>query len=235
MVGDQAAADTILAATEQYFARLTKLFNHVCSSKITLNVFPSVQALHAFMESTATANGQSTGPGWSIPEWVINDLNEKDHSLSTVTLTNPGTYHTANSILAGNITELAILFIKDAVTNPIPRWLDLGVVFWLIIDAMDQTKQDVMYQTRLSAMAKDHTLIPTLSQINMANSVEFEKHNGFECSYSLVDFITTTRGWDKVVALLANYAAMNSILGIDETTLRTQWIAYLDQKYLTAN
>jgi len=221
MANDQDAADKILAKAEQNFAQLTQLFNHTYSTKITLNVFPSIQAFHAFLGFEVTPNGQS-----SAPAWLINSNDPTDHSFSTVALTNPGTYHTADSILRFNISGMTDLFIKDAYKNTIPWWLVMGVGLWI-------TKY-VNYQTRLETLAKNHDQIPTLSQLNTVNAIEFDKHHGFACSYSLVEFINTTWGWDKVVALLANYAEIKNVLGIDEETLRTQWINYLDQKYLKA-
>jgi hypothetical protein len=224
LAGDQAAADTILATAEQNFAQLTQLFNHTYSAKITLNVFPSVQALHSFLGCTIATNGESSGPAW-----LINNYDEKDHSFSTVSLSNPGTYHTADSILKFNITGLSYLFIKDSYQNSIPYWLVHG--FGL---AMVDPKYTARYQAQLTFLANHHSYIPALKQMETYKFIEFAKVYGHACSYSLVAFMQQTWGQDKVLALMADYTALERILGIDEETFRAQWIAYLDQKYLTA-
>ena len=166
---DQASAQKILARAEQDFAQLSRLFSHTYSTKINLNVFPSIPALHAHLGYPMAPSGQSMGP-----EWLINNTDTQNHTFSTVALTNPGTYHTAETILRFIITGMTDFFIKDAYKKPIPGWLIVGVGLWLT--------NSVMYQQQLATMAKNHALIPTFKQLTTDNPAEFGKRNGFACT-----------------------------------------------------
>lgn len=209
---EKAAADKILTVAEKNFARCFKIFKGTPKEKIDIKIYSNIQALHSAIEKP------------SAPDWLTASCDDDGYVLSTVSLNNPGSYHTSDSLLQLNIVSISFFFMRDIYTmSTSPRWLYNGVGLWL---------SEYRYEATLSLLAKDHTVIPTLEQLTSKNSIEFAKINGFECSCSLVAFIIQKWGWGEILALLADFSSFEKILGTSQEAFRNQWISYLDSTYL---
>lgn len=207
MANDKESAQKVLAVSEKNFSKLSADFKHEYSTKINLYVFPSVQEHHDAIGSP------------SAPNWRVNTSFEDTHSFFTVSPDNPGSYHSTESILNGNIIGLTHLFIKDMPAGIyVPRWFCLGVGLWMA---------GRVSKTMLFSLASDHTLIPSMEQLG-----ELEQGMRQSCSYSIVDYINQQWGWETILSLIADFSSFEKILGITQETFRTQWISYLDATYL---
>jgi purine nucleosidase len=211
MPNDTEAGHKVLDIAEKNFKKLSENFKHTYSTKINLYVFPSVQDHH-------NAIGEP-----SAEDWLVNKCITDTHSIFTVSPNNPGTHHSAQSILDLNIVGLTQLFIEDTYTNPKPRWFSLGIGLWFA---------KWVSTTALKALAQDHTIIPELQQIG-APSEKLDSQMILQaCSYSIIEYIHQKWGWDAILALLADYSSFEKILGSSQETFRDQWIEYLDSNYL---
>lgn len=212
MPHDKESAYKVLEVSEENWRKLSANLKHTYSTKINLYVFPSVQEFHYAINFP------------SAPEWAVISDDENTNSLFTVSPGNPGAVHSSESILQLNIVALANLFIKDMPANTkAPAWFCLGLGFWMA---------DWKNKITLHKLASDHALVPSMQELNEF----FWKHDSEKihsnCAYSIIAYINQQWGWEKILALLADFSSFEQILGITQETLRTQWINYLDATYL---
>jgi hypothetical protein len=208
MPNDKEAAQKVLDVAEKNFKKLSADFKHTYSTKINLHVFPSLQDHH-------NAIGLP-----SAEDWLINKYFAETHSFFTVSPNNPGSFHSAKSILGLNMVGLTNLFIKDKYTNSIPNWFCLGIGFW---------EAQFIDKKIIKSLAQDHKTIPTMNEIQ-----EKLGSDSKSCAsvFSIIEYINQKWGWDTIIALLADYSSFEKILGVNQETFRTQWIKYLDSNYL---
>ncbi len=210
MFNDKEAAKKVLDVAEQNLKKLSEDFKHPYSTKINLYVFPSLQEHHNAI-------------GWSSAEdWLVNAMFDETHSFFTVSPANPGPQHSAESILKLNIVGLTELFIKDAYKN-VPTWFGFGI--GLLNADWKSTKT-------LKELAQDHTKIPTFEQLNSSSQTSDAQMIRQNASYSVIEYLNKTKGWDIIRALLADFSSFEKILGVSQEVFRNQWIEYLDSTYL---
>lgn len=207
MTNDKESAQKTLAIAEKNFSKLTSDFRHEYSTKINLYVFSSVQE----------KNNAIGFP--SAPAWLVNTYFADSHSFFTVSPDNPGPIHSTESILALNIVGLTNLFIRDMPGGKnVPGWFCLGIGIWFA---------DWVNKAVLSELANNHTLIPSIDQLD-----GIDQRLRQSCSYSIVEYINQHWGWETILALLADFSSFEKILGITQHEFEIQWISQLDATYL---
>jgi hypothetical protein len=214
LANDKEAAQKVLTVAETNFKKLSADFKHTYSAKINLYVFPNIQEQHKAIGALTAG------------DWLVNSYDEKTHSFYTVSPQNPGSHHSAESILQLNIVGLTKLFIKDTYPNKMPDWFCLGIGLWMA---------GYVDKTALSKLASDHTQIPSFQQLEKLNSTEsFDSRTMYQsCAYSIVEYMNSQWGWEKILTLLADFSSFEKVQGITQETFRTQWINYLDTTYQT--
>jgi nucleoside 2-deoxyribosyltransferase len=212
MANDKESAQKVLEVSEKNFSKLSTDFKYEYSTKINLYVFSSVQAHH-------DAIGES-----NAENWLVNFVDKDTNSFFTVSPDNPGSYHTAKNILRLNIVGLTDLFVMDI--NPTtPGWLCLGVGLWMA---------GLVQEAGLSELAGNHALIPSFQQLK-GHAKEHDTQRIWQnCAYSVVEFINHRWGWEKILALLADFSSFERILGLTQEAFRHEWISCLDATYKNA-
>ena len=76
-------------------------------------------------------------------------------------------------------------------------------------------------------------MIPTFKDLDTGEDFEvFFKRNGYEYSYTIVEFITEEFGYEKLYNLIKSPNKFVEIFGITETQLQNNWIQYIKKNYL---
>ena len=87
----------------------------------------------------------------------------------------------------------------------------------------------------LVTLAKNHTLVPALKDLENPDFDSFAKQYGFACSYALVAFMKERYGWEKVLQLASQYDSFEEVLGLSKEEFRDEALAYIDATYSRAS
>ena len=68
---------------------------------------------------------------------------------------------------------------------------------------------------------------PTITQMHTDNGLEFANMGGYAFSYSYIDYLDQTYGWDKVAAYAAGKGDYEAIFGATESEIYDAWCDYL--------
>jgi hypothetical protein len=210
---DHPIADAILEHCEKNVDRLAEDFKHTYSNIISLYMYQNIQDFH---EAISRPNA---------PDWIACSCSkEQRHSALFVSPNNAGSYHSAKNILWLVSAALGELFIADKFQHPLPRWLHAGIARY---------KAGTRYTESLGKLVLTQATLPTLSQLEPnGDDIAFgDDYHGYQCSYSLVEFLCTTWGWDKTLELLDHYENFESILGVSKAAFEAQWKVFLVQHY----
>ncbi len=129
------------------------------------------------------------------------------------------------------IHELTHLVIHQMTLNPyndLPRWLDEGLATY------NEGLLDTGSVSLLARAVAENTLM-TVRTLSSPFSSESEKaYLSYAQSYSLVEFLITGYGQDKMLGLLNTFAegssydgALNKVYGFDMDGLNTLWLEYV--------
>jgi hypothetical protein len=69
--------------------------------------------------------------------------------------------------------------------------------------------------------------VPTMAQMHTDNGLEFGNMGGYAFSYSYIDYLDQTYGWDKVAAYAAGKGDYEAIFGATEAEIYDAWCDYL--------
>jgi hypothetical protein len=68
--------------------------------------------------------------------------------------------------------------------------------------------------------------IPTLKQMQGSNPITFSNIGGYQFSYTYIEFLNETYGWDSILAY-AGTGDYKEAFGKDEAAIYEQWLAFL--------
>jgi len=151
-------------------------------------------------------------------DWYIGD-----NVGTTILLTspaNPGPAHDADTVRQALLHEM--VHAATSVANPdLSYWLDNGLAGYL----SDQHPP--------ADFAVPDYPVPTLEDTRVSGllaPLRFAGFNGYPMSFTYVEFLDRTFGWDRVRALMATGDHASS-LGVDEAQVYAQWVAWLGEEY----
>jgi hypothetical protein len=203
---DQDATLQVADCIESFYDELSHKFNHTYSPSITISIYADLTSFHA-------AIGKPNAPDWIIAQ-------SDKHSISGVSTTNPGPYHSHDSVLRAYKASLASLFIEDIYKHhqSIPHWLHQGIALY-VAQFFEPDKVRIK-------LAQELDKVPTIEQLDAIpkyDAITFDQHNGFRVSYSIIQFIDTQWGWGAIVQLLNKYDNFENILGISKEGFKESW------------
>lgn len=209
---DWPIVDDVLNREEAIFEQLSVDFDHTYSEPIILKIYPSIEAF------------QGTFPGGAFQAWAISStsLGVGGHTYCFVSPQNPGSYHTAESIMQLLPVGLTRLFIKDIYGTEIPRWLSQGIGLW---------KAKCTYDKTLAALANNPAKIPSIQQLEEVDNKVYVDLEGFAVSCALAEFLHQKWGWETMCALLADYEEFEGTLQISKEEFNQQFVAFVVEKY----
>ncbi len=130
--------------------------------------------------------------------------------------------------------ELAHLVVHQMTFNPyggLPTWLDEGLAMYA------EGKLGVQFQAYLDTMIAEDSLISVRSLSSPFSAYAGESILAYAQSYSLIEFLVTNYGHDKILELLNvlrqgnNYdTALETVYGFDADGLNSLWRAYITEQ-----
>jgi hypothetical protein len=144
------------------------------------------------------------------PEWYIGD-NKKDVALMVSPYAEVSV-HDHDSILSAAPHEL-IHAINYQINPKLSYWLDNGIAGYL-------SKQTP--SPNFMKMNK----IPTFKDTKTENEIKFGKIGGYNYSYSYVEYLDKTYGWDKVIRILKG-ESYKAVFSKSEEDIYNEWVLYL--------
>lgn len=203
---DREGVDQLLHHLNSHFNGLSQDFKHNYRNKIQVYVFSSIQDFH---EQIKKPNG---------PAWAVACEQAEMPGFLIVSPTNPGSFHTCETILKVGIVNLTKLFIADKYKHNIPYWLKIGVAYL----KADMPKENTI--NRIMQTLKNKESIPDLSQLSIFDRDSFPQIGGFQYSYAYVLYINSRWGWNTLLELLERPEELEQILGLSQAEFKKQWI-----------
>lgn len=181
---------------------------------IIVEIYPNLDAFHL-------AIGRPDSPDWAAGYGG-------NGKIQIVSPLNPGSYHSFDTILKIAVHEMTHVITARMFTQRIPTWLNEGIALYA-----SQTAENIH-----DALMQDinNDLIPTFADLDITvdstkDIADFVKNNGYEYSYTIVEFIVKQYGYDSLAKLLRAPQDHVGILNLTEEEFYGKWIGYLKQTY----
>lgn len=190
---------------ERKYNELRQTLKVELDDKIEVNVYPSIALFHQAIFA----------PG--SPDWIVGAAGVRN--LKFVSPYNPGSVHSYNSIFESAVHELIhtlVLRIHDGDISDIPKWLNEGFAYY-------QAGQFTVTHRKWIAETFSLADLPTWDELAELGSVDFAEHHGYELSGSIVDFLTSIYGSEKVNLLIKMPLDVYSIFGKSQENLEIEW------------
>lgn len=191
---------------ENNYKRVTNDLHTSLDEKINVYIYSDLKSYHEIINQP------------DAPNWVVGNSNPPD----TIYMVNPSkagsgySYSDFMKVIVHEFTHIVTAKINPNISS-IPRWLTDGI-------AVYEAKQDDNVNQVISR-AKSINKFPKLKDLE--NPFTFGDDCGYQYSYSIVDYIIKTYGYDKLIALIKSPADFEKILGITEDNFQKKWIFYV--------
>ncbi|MDP4089438.1 MAG: peptidase MA family metallohydrolase [Bacillota bacterium] len=192
---------------EDNYTRILNDLDTSLSKKVDIYIYTDLNTYHraANISDTSTHVVGSALPGYN----VIQMVNPSNAELLP--------YSDFMKIIVHEFAHTAIMSINTDV-GTIPKWLNEGT-------ASFEAKQDDGVE-QLISKAKSSNNLPSFIDLE-TDSETFSKNGGYQFSYSIIDYIVKTYGYDKLIALIKSPRDFENILGVSKDDFHKQWIAQL--------
>ncbi|MBP6871309.1 MAG: hypothetical protein KBC43_04825 [Bacteroidales bacterium] len=209
--GDVKVLDSLAITLENNYSRITNRLGINIDKKANVKVYPNVKSYHA-------AINQPDAPDWAVGAW-------NGHALVMVSPLNPGTVHTYESLMQVIVHEFVHMAVYYAVGDSgmaaLPQWLSEGYAQY----EAGQLNDRVLKYVKSCMMEKAP---PTWTELDAASPMEFGNMNGYAYSATIVEFLITTYGIDKLIFLIREPENGETIYDLSNDLLEEQWIQYLN-------
>ena len=192
----EAITNDLLEEIEASYFKNSVDFDFIPNEKIQINLFSDLTDFHQSI-------GWNNAPDWVVARTLVG-------VIDIVSPQNPGPYHTEKSIKRILLLNIAKSFIYQ-------KYGSSCASFWFVFGvASNQVDQTVIVQLP--------KVLPTLQQLEEADTKTFSKIGGFQIAHHLSAFIKQTYGWEKTLQLLASDDDFEAILGISKEDLYNKWV-----------
>lgn len=191
---DENTVSLMAEELESFYTEISEEFSFSDDRSFDINIYPNITSFHE-------ALGFNEAPSWAVARATLD-------TIDIVSPANPGPAHSEESIkkiMKLNIVK-AVLFNKFCENN-VPYWLVYG------IGAVRATYGNSSHLFKY---------IPSLKELETSDYKNFSKINGFQVSYSFVEFVQETFGQNTLIELLSNYESRKE-------TLYQNWINSIPQ------
>lgn len=203
---DQKMVDDLASGAEAGFEKVSKDLDHVYPQNVAVEVYPSMQALHAVFKN--------------MPTFSSGCLNSVRHTIYVAPLDNLAPEKIVPDMVDTVVHELSHLFISDkSKGNFVPKWLHEGI-------AVYESKPRFSANKWRMRFANNHSEIPLRNRLERPGNEEFGTAE-YACAYWLVDFIKEKWGQPTLLALMQDYASFEKILGRSWQAFCDQWFVFL--------
>jgi hypothetical protein len=145
------------------------------------------------------------------PSWFIGE--SEAGVIRMVSPNTPVRGHTHDTILNGTLHEV-VHSINYYINPQLTYFWDNGLATYLSKQAPERNQ--LVYASR-----------PSMEQMKTDNALAFGNYGGYAYSYSYVDYLVQTYGWDNVRAYASGYASYEAAFGKSEQEIYEEWGRYL--------
>jgi len=206
---DVKTLDDLSNVLERNYLRLIKDMQTSFNSKIDVLIYPDIKSFH-------NAINQS-----SAPDWIVGAAGKNE--LKMVSPLNPGSVHTYESLMKAIVHELThtiiMNFRKQGLVG-LPNWLNEGYAYF-------EAKQLNKAQREIVRNQIIKNTIPSWGELEKANTVQFGEINGYPISATIVEFLVTNYGLDKLKQFIITPENLEIIYKVSKSDLEILWLKYL--------
>ena len=140
---------------------------------------------------------------------------------------NAGTSHNYDQMLQVAVHEFTHSVIWGIEKeSAIPIWLNEGIAEYEARQMNEKREKSVRTMLTMES-------VPTLNDMKMCNSTEFGNMGGYELSYTIVEYIVSEYGYEKLNLLVRNPADFESAFGVSQADFETGWLDFITENYKT--
>jgi len=188
---------------ESNYTRITNDLKIEPDNKVKVKIYPDLKTFH-------TAIGSPEAPDWAIGL-------AKNGVVHMVSPDNPGPCHSYHSVIKAAAHEFTHIIIRRYNTGELPIWLNEGTASY---EGRNIENIDSVIQSDI-----EDDKIPSFTELE--NRKEFAEKKGYEFSTTLVEFIISEYGYDKLIDLIKSPGDMEAILNLSKDELYLKWKDYL--------
>ncbi|MEW8955492.1 hypothetical protein [Clostridium sp.] len=209
---DKTCIDKVSDILENSYHRITMNFNQQLQEKLTIEIHSGMNKLHI-------ALGLSNGP-----EWIRGGLSKGKIVIASPLNPPPGSNF--DNVLNTAVHEF-VHIIVNKINDYTPRWLNEGIACY---EAKDNDENWIRETVKDGLV---NNMIPTFKDLDTGEDFEtFFKGNGYQYSYTIVEFIIEEFGYEKLYNLIKSPNKFVEIFGVTEVQLQNNWIEYIKKNYL---
>ena len=204
---DKACIKDLIKTLEDNYTRITDDLDASLNKKASIYIYSDLSTFHAAINQP------------DAPSWVVGIALP---GTTTIKIVNPSNadgrpYSDMMKVIVHEFTHIVTMNINSDVYN-IPLWLSEGIA---VFEA-EQSEGTAEVISR----AKSSNEYPTLKSIESGTN-NFGTRGGYQFSYSIIEYMVNTYGYDKVIALIKSPSEFEKILGLSEEDFQKEWIAHL--------
>jgi hypothetical protein len=206
---DYKVLDSLANILEKNYLVITDHLQTKFTERINVYIYPDLESFHSAIYFP------------NAPDWVVGAASKNE--LKMVSPLNPGSAHNYESLMQAIVHEFAhtvILNLREQGLVGLPKWLNEGYAFYEAHQLTDNMR--TVIKTKLA----DKT-IPSWSQLNHAETVEFGNINGYELSSTIIEFLVKFYGYDDLRKIIISPDKIEEICGTSLENLETMWLKYL--------
>lgn len=206
---DSKALRGLSKTLENNYPRIIKNMQTTFNSKIDVFIYPNIKAFHR-------AVGYP-----DAPDWVVGAAGKNE--LKMVSPLNPGRTHTYESLMKAIVHELAHTVVLNERKNGqvgLPNWLNEGYAYYEAKQLTEAERAKIQ-----SALLNNEIL--SWNELEQANTTEFGEIGGYGISATIIEFLVTTYGFDKLKQFIITPENVEGIYKVSKSDLEILWLEYL--------
>lgn len=192
---------------EVNYAKVTSDLKTVLNKKVDVYIYSDLNTFHK-------AINQPDAPNWVIG---TSELNSNSIKMVNPSKAEDSSYVDFKKVIVHEFTHIVENKIRadENSVDIFPIWLNEGVAAFEA--KQDEGVQDVLLK------AKKHNKFPTLDELE-TDSYDFGDEDGYQFSYSIIEYIVKKYGYDKLAALIKEPYNFDNILGTSRDDFQIKWV-----------
>lgn len=209
--GDEAGAHEVFELVSRNIRRIDERMKFEPSTPLEIFVYKAQSSLWMRKYGLVTL--------LFAPSWYVGD--SQGGVIRMVSPNTPVQGHTHDTILGAVLHE--VIHVINYRRNPrISYFWDNGLATYLA----GQTPP---------AEFLSYLSMPTLAQTHTRDERQFGDMGGYAYSYSYIEYLDQTYGWDRVIDFAAGGRSYQSVFGASEQQVYDGWAQYLKQAFSQGN
>lgn len=209
---DKSCIEKVSYMLEDSYDRITNRFNQKLKEKLVVEIYSEHSEL---LNALGFPNA---------PKWVRGGI-----GVGKILIASPlnPPYGTDFDGVVNTAVHEFVHIIVNKINNNIPRWLNEGIASY---EAKDNNPEWII-KTIKNGLENNN--IPRFKDLDTGDDFEtFFNRDGYQYSYTIVEFIVTEFGYDKLKEFIQSPTMYLEVFGLTKNQLQEKWITYIGEKYL---